>query len=214
MRAAPGPAAPPRPVDRRESGGERSSPAAGASQISRLQAARPATCRRRHPRRPAERDRLAAAAELRAFLWAVERIEGPWDVLAKLDGDLELTPETIAVIEAQLERDPRLGMAGSFLTEVDPSGEQARLTIRPEHVHGATKFYRRECYRQIAPLPPIIRWPTSAGLMPCACMARASDGMSRTCATVSPRRHASTTTPAAWAAGIPCACSTSPVLHR
>jgi poly-beta-1,6-N-acetyl-D-glucosamine synthase len=112
------------------------------------------------PPRPAERDRLATAAELRAFLWAVDRIDEPWDVLAKLDGDLELTPETLAVIEAQLERDPGLGMAGSFLTEVDPSGERTRLTIRPEHVHGATKFYRRECYRQIAPLPPIIGWDT------------------------------------------------------
>jgi poly-beta-1,6-N-acetyl-D-glucosamine synthase len=112
------------------------------------------------PPRPAQRDRLATAAELRAFLWGVECIDDPWDVLAKLDGDLELTPETLAVIEAQLERDPGLGMAGSFLTEVDPSGERTRLTIRPEHVHGATKFYRRECYLQIAPLPPIIGWDT------------------------------------------------------
>jgi biofilm PGA synthesis N-glycosyltransferase PgaC len=112
------------------------------------------------PPRPAQRDRLASAAELQAFLWAVERIAEPWDVLAKLDGDLELTPETIAVLEGHLDGDPRLGMAGSFLTEVDPAGNRTRLTIRPEHVHGATKFYRRECYQQIAPLPPIIGWDT------------------------------------------------------
>lgn len=112
----------------------------------------------RRAARPPERDRLATAAELHAFLWGVERIDGPWDVVAKLDGDLELTPETLAVLEQHLERDPRLGMAGSYLTEVDPTGARARLQIRPEHVHGATKFYRRECFEQISPLPPIIGW--------------------------------------------------------
>jgi poly-beta-1,6-N-acetyl-D-glucosamine synthase len=114
----------------------------------------------RRPLRPPQRDRLATAAELEAFLWGAERIDEQWDVVAKLDGDLELTPETIAVLEQELERDPALGMAGSYLTEVDPSGTRARLRIRPEHVHGATKFYRRECYEQISPLPTIIGWDT------------------------------------------------------
>jgi poly-beta-1,6-N-acetyl-D-glucosamine synthase len=114
----------------------------------------------RRPRRPPQRDRLATAAELEAFLWGVDRIDGPWDVLAKLDGDIELTPQTIAMLERELQHDPRLGMVGSYLTEIDPSGARARLRIRPDHVHGATKFYRRECYEQIAPLPTILGWDT------------------------------------------------------
>jgi len=114
----------------------------------------------RRPPRPPRGDRLATADELRAFLWGLDRIDEPWDVLVKLDGDLQLTPETIAVLEQEIKRDPRLGMVGSYLTEVDPSGARARLRIRPEHVHGATKFYRRECYEQISPLPTIIGWDT------------------------------------------------------
>jgi poly-beta-1,6-N-acetyl-D-glucosamine synthase len=114
----------------------------------------------RRPVRPPQRDRLATAAELEAFIWGVERCDEPWDVVAKLDGDLQLTPETIAVLERHLQSDPQLGMAGSYLTEVDSSGARARLPIRSEHVHGATKFYRRECYEQIAPLPPILGWDT------------------------------------------------------
>jgi poly-beta-1,6-N-acetyl-D-glucosamine synthase len=112
----------------------------------------------RRPARPSERDRLATAAELHAFQWGVERIDGPWDVLAKLDGDLQLTPETIAVLEQHLMQDATLGMVGSYLTELDSSGARVRLQIRPEHVHGATKFYRRECFEQIAPLPTILGW--------------------------------------------------------
>jgi hypothetical protein len=105
-------------------------------------------------------DRLARADELKAFLWAVRQIEEPWDVLAKLDGDLRLNPETIAEIERRLEADPRLGLAGSYLTEEDRTGALTRLRIRAEHVHGATKFYRRECWEQITPLPTIIGWDT------------------------------------------------------
>jgi poly-beta-1,6-N-acetyl-D-glucosamine synthase len=114
----------------------------------------------RRPQRRPQRDRLATADELKAFLWGIERIDAPWDVVAKLDGDLQLTPETIAALQHQLEQDRQLGMVGTYLTEVDSTGARARLRIHPDHVHGATKFYRRECYESIAPLPTIIGWDT------------------------------------------------------
>ena len=46
----------------------------------------------RRPPRPAARDRLAEANELRAFQWGVEHLELDWDVVAKIDSDLELAP--------------------------------------------------------------------------------------------------------------------------
>jgi poly-beta-1,6-N-acetyl-D-glucosamine synthase len=113
------------------------------------------------PPRPPRRDRLATADELKAFLWALDRYREPWDVLAKLDGDLELNRGTIGELERQLTLDAGLGIAGSYLTEVDPSsGALQRLVIGSDHVHGATKFYRRECWEQIAPLATIIGWDT------------------------------------------------------
>lgn len=109
------------------------------------------------PPRPHGRDRLSMANELRAFLWALEHVDPAWDVVAKMDADLRLTPETLASIEGELERDPTLGLAGSYLCE-DHAGELRRLRIRPEHVHGATKFYRRACFEEISPLPTIVGW--------------------------------------------------------
>lgn len=114
----------------------------------------------RRPPRPPRHDRLIAADELRAFVWAIDQISEPWDVVAKLDGDLALNPQTVAEIERQLVLNPRLGMAGSYLCEEDESGARNRLRIRAVHVHGATKFYRRECWEQIAPLPALIGWDT------------------------------------------------------
>jgi biofilm PGA synthesis N-glycosyltransferase PgaC len=112
----------------------------------------------RRPVREQRGDRLALAAEYAAFQWALDRVDGEWDVVAKLDADIRLTPRTVETIVNELERQPDLGLAGSYLSEVDGRGTLGRLEIRPEHVHGATKFYRRECYEAISPMPAILGW--------------------------------------------------------
>lgn len=112
----------------------------------------------RRPVREQGGDRLARAAELVAFKWALDRVDERWDVVAKLDADLQLTPRTVETIAGELALDPRLGLAGSYLSEVGQDGTLGRLKIRPEHVHGATKFYRRECYEAISPMPAILGW--------------------------------------------------------
>ena len=107
----------------------------------------------RRPARDPERDRLAGAKELEAFQWAVDQCDLGWDVVAKLDADLRLTPLTIETILTQLEGDDRLGLAGSYLQE-----NGRRIRIGEGHVHGATKFFRRACWDAIAPVPAILGW--------------------------------------------------------
>lgn len=110
------------------------------------------------PVREQRGDRLSRAAVLVAFKWALAQVDEQWDVAAKLDADLQLTPRTIETIAEQLARRPDLGLAGTYLSEVGGDGVLGRLRIRPEHVHGATKFYRRECYEAISPMPAILGW--------------------------------------------------------
>jgi biofilm PGA synthesis N-glycosyltransferase PgaC len=112
----------------------------------------------RRPPRPAGRDRLAGAAELLAVQWAIAELDDDWDVVGKLDADLILPADTLATLIRAFEADPGLGMAGAFLSEVDSGGAAVRKTSRPEHVEGATKFYRRPCWDDIAPVPPIVGW--------------------------------------------------------
>lgn len=114
----------------------------------------------RRPRRTRERDRLAAAAELRAFQWALERVDEEWDLLVKLDADLRLSPDFFAAIEREMARDPGLGIAGAQLSALYADGSVRREVVPPHHVRGATKFYRRACWKQIAPLPAILGWDT------------------------------------------------------
>ena len=114
----------------------------------------------RRPARRTEADRLSTAAELRAFNWAVAALDEPWDVVAKLDADLSLPPATLATIEARFRDEPRLGIAGPRLRSVDDAGQDVSHRTRPEHVEGAVKFYRRACFEEIGPLPPILGWDT------------------------------------------------------
>jgi glycosyltransferase involved in cell wall biosynthesis len=109
----------------------------------------------RRPARTAERDRLATAKEFEAFKWAVDQLDVEWDVLGKLDADIRLTPRTLETLLGELERDEQLGLAGSFLQE-----DGARIRIGEGHVHGATKFFRRGCWEEIAPVPAILGWDT------------------------------------------------------
>ncbi len=112
------------------------------------------------PRRPAERDRLATAAELAAFTWAAEQVAEPWDVIAKLDADMRLSPHTVAEVIEHLEADQSLGITGPLQSMAGDDGVIFREHVRPDHVRGATKFYRRECFEQIFPLPPRLGWDT------------------------------------------------------
>lgn len=108
--------------------------------------------------RAAQSDRLAAGGELLAFEWAVAGLHEHWDVVGKLDADIRLTPRTIETIERALLDDPQLGIAGTPLAERGGDGKLRRMHSRPEHVHGATSFYRRACFQQVMPLPAIAGW--------------------------------------------------------
>jgi glycosyltransferase involved in cell wall biosynthesis len=111
------------------------------------------------PARARAADRLAAAAELTAFQWAVDALDEPFDVIAKMDGDLELPARFFEAIESAFEADPTLGITGAPL-DVPGAVEAQPERSASWHVRGATKFYRRACWEQVAPLPEILGWDT------------------------------------------------------
>src|SRR6185503_15936367 len=80
----------------------------------------------RRPPRPPEHDRLAHAAVVRAFTWALDHLDGEWAALGKLDADMELTPDVLATVRSEFEQDSSLGMTGPRISEPDPSGVTAR----------------------------------------------------------------------------------------
>ena len=113
------------------------------------------------PPRAEGRDRLVDAPEVQAFQWGVTQLKGAeWEIVCKMDGDLELPPTLFAEVRRAFSSDPRLGITGSFLSIQTPDGRLAREHNPTYHVRGPNKFYRRECFEMITPLPALGAWDT------------------------------------------------------
>lgn len=105
-------------------------------------------------------DRLAVAAEARAFNWALGSVDlDDYTHVSKLDADIELPAEYFERLLDQFEREPMLGIAGGGLLERDRSGWG--LTKVPDyHVRGALKLYTRECFETIGGIEERLGWDT------------------------------------------------------
>ncbi|MGZ8666527.1 MAG: glycosyltransferase family 2 protein [Solirubrobacterales bacterium] len=105
-------------------------------------------------------DRLALAAEARAFNWAAQRAgKDDFTHLGKLDADIELPPEYFAQLLARFSEQPRLGIAGGDLLEPGPSGWQL-ARVPAYHVRGAMKLYSRRCFEEIGGIEERLGWDT------------------------------------------------------
>jgi glycosyltransferase involved in cell wall biosynthesis len=105
-------------------------------------------------------DRLALAAEARAFNWALGCVEaGEFTHIGKLDADIELPPRYFERLLERFEREPELGVAGGGLLEQGRDGWY--LTKVPDyHVRGALKLYSRECFEAIGGIEERLGWDT------------------------------------------------------
>jgi biofilm PGA synthesis N-glycosyltransferase PgaC len=110
-------------------------------------------------------DRLALAAEVRAFNQGLESVEWrSFTHIAKLDGDTELPPRYFERILGEFERDPELGLAGGLYADPDPSGEgDGWKTMRmptEHHVPGTLKCYSLACFTDIGGIEERLGWDT------------------------------------------------------
>jgi glycosyltransferase involved in cell wall biosynthesis len=115
------------------------------------------------PSRPT-RDRLATAAEARAFNIGLAADDGRrYTHIMKLDGDIELQPSYLRQLMERFDADPKLGLAGGVLVEPKAGGGFRRISIPRHHVHGALKCYSRECFTRIGGVQERLGWDTIDG---------------------------------------------------
>jgi glycosyltransferase involved in cell wall biosynthesis len=133
----------------------------GSHEIAATFAERSPGCRviRRTPRRLGA-DRLADAGELLAFQAGVRTLAGDWDIVAKLDADLQLHHRLFEAVRERFATIGDLGVTGSFLSAPGRGGRLEREPRPADHVEGPNKFYRRECFEEISPIPAILGWDT------------------------------------------------------
>lgn len=82
-----------------------------------------------------------------------------WDFVVKLDGDLILEDNYFQSCFERFSRDKRLGIAGGMIYHI-LDGKQHLEPAPRFHVRGATKIYRRECWKAIGGLWRAPGWDT------------------------------------------------------
>lgn len=103
---------------------------------------------------------LPGSKVIQAFLKGFETINEEYDIIVKLDGDLILPNNYFETIIKYFKSDERIGMAGGF-AYIEKNGDWIleNLTDK-DHIRGAFKAYRKECFKQIGGLKPAMGWDT------------------------------------------------------
>ena len=97
---------------------------------------------------------------IQAFHKGFETIDSNYDIIVKLDADLILSNNYFETILNHFKSDSKIGMAGGF-AYIEKNGEWIleNLTDK-DHIRGAFKAYRKECFLQIGNLKPAMGWDT------------------------------------------------------
>jgi glycosyltransferase involved in cell wall biosynthesis len=82
-----------------------------------------------------------------------------WDFLVKFDGDLTYEADYFEKCLDEFEADPKLGVGGGVICYIVDGQKQFEDAPR-FHVRGATKIYRKDCWKDIGGLLPAAGWDT------------------------------------------------------
>ena len=97
---------------------------------------------------------------IQAFMAGYETIDENYDVIVKLDADLILPPDYFEKILETFTKNEKAGMAGGF-AYIEDNGEWVLENLTgKDHIRGAFKAYRKECFLQIGKLKPAMGWDT------------------------------------------------------
>lgn len=107
------------------------------------------------------REHRGTPAEIEAFNLGVGRLGdlAEYAFVGKLDADLVLPPDYFERLAHEFRADPRLGIAGGHCYN-RVNGRLVVERVPSEHVRGATKIYRRDCFDEVGPIPVVPGWDT------------------------------------------------------
>ena len=103
---------------------------------------------------------LPGSKVIQAFQKGLETLDDNYDFIVKADADLIFPNTYFESIIAHFQSDATIGMVGGFAyTEKNGDWILENLTDK-NHIRGAFKAYRKECFHQIGGLKPAMGWDT------------------------------------------------------
>jgi glycosyltransferase involved in cell wall biosynthesis len=95
--------------------------------------------------------------DLEAFKFGVAAVGVAFDVVVKVDADVDFDPGYFAELITRFEADPHLGIASGTCYEIE-DGAWVRRTKADTTVWGASRAYRLDCVDDLMSLEPRMGW--------------------------------------------------------
>ncbi|MDW5287802.1 glycosyltransferase family 2 protein [Formosa sp. PL04] len=103
---------------------------------------------------------LPGSKIINAFYKGYETLDYNYDIICKFDADLIFPKNYLETISNHFKVNPKLGMAAGFCyIKTDENWILENLTNK-DHIRGALKAYRKECFLDIGKLKPAMGWDT------------------------------------------------------
>ncbi len=105
-------------------------------------------------------EHLPGSKIINAFYKGYDTLDKNYDVLCKFDADLIFPNNYLEQLSIHFNKNDRLGMAAGFCyIEKNKEWMLENLTNK-DHVRGALKAYKKECFLEIGKLKPSMGWDT------------------------------------------------------
>jgi hypothetical protein len=95
-----------------------------------------------------------------AFYKGFEQLDEQFDIICKFDADLEFPKDYLERISELFKNNPRCGIAGGYCYIEKHGKWQLENLTSKDHIRGALKAYRKDCFEQINGLKPDMGWDT------------------------------------------------------
>ena len=103
---------------------------------------------------------LPGSKIINAFNKGLNRLDNTYDIICKFDADLIFPKNYLEVIAIHFQKNDKLGMAAGFCyIEKNDQWILENLTNK-DHIRGALKAYRKDCFEQIGKLKTSMGWDT------------------------------------------------------
>lgn len=103
---------------------------------------------------------LPGSKIINAFYKGYETLDDAYDVICKFDADLIFPNNYLEKLSNHFKKDDKLGMVSGFCYIEKNNDWILENLTRKDHIRGALKAYRKDCFFEIGKLKPSMGWDT------------------------------------------------------
>ncbi|AUP80289.1 glycosyltransferase family 2 protein [Flavivirga eckloniae] len=105
-------------------------------------------------------EHLPGSKIINAFYKGFDTLDDNYDVICKFDADLIFPDNYLEQLANHYKENKRLGMASGFCYIEKNNDWVLENLTRKDHIRGALKAYRKDCFLEIGKLKPSMGWDT------------------------------------------------------